>query len=55
MPFYTERDEQIDTEVLEAVEQVRTHISPEATVLELGARYGTVTCAICKKLTNQQS
>lgn len=56
MPFYTERDEQIDIEVLETVEQAqaRTYISPEATVLELGARYGTVTCAICKKLTDQR-
>lgn len=32
-----------------------TYVNPESTVLELGARYGSVSCIINKKLTNKEN
>lgn len=45
----------INTKLIEAPEQelVDIHIQPDDIVLELGARYGTVSCKINKKLNNK--
>lgn len=50
--IYNESGKQIDTSIHESTEQLlsKTYISPYATVLELGARYGSVSCTINKKL-----
>ena len=54
MKFYDEDGKLIDTIRLETVEQNQAdeYITEDCTVLELGARYGTVTCVINKKLKN---
>lgn len=54
MKFYDENDKPIDTIQFETVEQNQAdeYITEDCTVLELGARYGTVTCVINKKLKN---
>lgn len=54
MNFYDENDKPIDTIQFETVEQNQAdeYITEDCTVLELGARYGTVTCVINKKLKN---
>lgn len=54
MEFFDETDTKIEIgswELLEQ-EQAQTHIPPEAVVLELGARYGLVSCLISKQLSN---
>jgi FkbM family methyltransferase len=54
MKFYDENGQQVDTISLETVEQKQAeeYITEDCTVLELGARYGTVSCIINKKLKN---
>lgn len=54
MTFYNEKDVKINIFAVERDEQLQAqqYIRPTATVLELGARYGTVTSVISKKLTN---
>jgi FkbM family methyltransferase len=54
MKFYDENGKQVDTIRLETVEQKQAeeYITEDCTVLELGARYGTVSCVINKKLKN---
>jgi FkbM family methyltransferase len=44
--FQTEREEQL---------QAERFITPVCVVLEIGARYGTVSCTISKKLNNQKN
>ena len=55
--FYTEDKKLIDISTVEIIEQqfADKYVSPTATVLELGARYGTVSCIINKKLLNKQN
>ena len=54
MEYYDEYGNQVDTTAFETVEQSQAeeYITENATVLELGARYGTVSCIINKKLKN---
>ena len=54
MEFYNEHNERFDNSKLEIHEQrqANTYITPDCVVLELGARYGTVSCIINKKLSN---
>ena len=54
MSFYDENGKQVDTILFETVEQnqAEEYITEDCTVLELGARYGTVSCIINKKLKN---
>jgi FkbM family methyltransferase len=54
MKFYDENGNQVDTMRFETVEQSQAeqYITEDCTVLELGARYGTVSCIINKKLKN---
>ncbi len=54
MIFYNEKGARIDHFNIEREEQdqAATYISPDSVVLELGARYGTVSCIISKKLNN---
>ena len=54
MEFRTENDELIDIRNYERDEQLFTdkYITPDCVVLELGARYGTVSCVINKKIGN---
>lgn len=54
MEFYDEKQGKIDNKRVEATEQqlVKEYIEPDDVVLELGARYGTVSCAINKNLNN---
>jgi FkbM family methyltransferase len=53
--FYNERGERINTHVREWIEQrdAEQYIRPTDVVLELGARYGTVTSVINRKLQNK--
>ena len=55
--FYDENDKIIDHLNLERPEQliVSKYIKPEDVVLELGARYGTVSCTINKILNNKEN
>lgn len=55
MVFYNEKNIIIDTNKCERKEQelANTYISENDVVLELGARYGTVSCIINKKLNNK--
>ena len=55
--FYNENGIAINHMLLERNEQllVERYIKPDAVVLELGARYGTVSCAINKKLSNPRN
>lgn len=54
MEFFDEKNNKIDTNSLEYDEQrqAEKYITSDAIVLELGARYGTVSCIISKKLSN---
>ncbi len=49
------KGKKINHNLIEFPEQqlVNNHIKPDDVVLELGARYGTVSCAINKKLNNK--
>lgn len=55
MKFYDENNNLIDNDSIEKPEQylVNHYILQEDVVIELGARYGTVSCAINKKLNNK--
>ena len=55
MKFYDEHNNLIDNNSIEKPEQylVNHYILEDDIVLELGARYGTVSCAINKKLNNK--
>jgi FkbM family methyltransferase len=57
MKFVDEIGYTIDTDSIEAVEQqqAKKYIKKEAKVLELGARYGTVSCIISKLLENEKN
>jgi FkbM family methyltransferase len=57
MKFYDEHNILIDNKSIEAPEQelVNNYILEDDIVLELGARYGTVSCAINKKLNNKKN
>jgi len=54
MEFRTENDELIDIQQYERDEQLFAdkYLTPDCVVLELGARYGTVSCVINKKINN---
>ncbi len=54
MKFYNEENKIINHKNLETVEQylVKKYIKGSDSVLELGARYGTVSCTINKKINN---
>jgi len=49
------KDKKINHNLVEVPEQklVNIYIQPDDVVLELGARYGTVSCNINKKLNNK--
>jgi FkbM family methyltransferase len=55
MIIYNHFGEKVDTAVIENVEQFlcQKYISEDDVVLELGARYGSVSCVINKKLKNK--
>lgn len=55
--LYDENNQLIDNKKSEYPEQCLSHtyIDPESTVLELGARYGSVSCIINKKLANKNN
>jgi FkbM family methyltransferase len=55
MEFIDMKEKKINTNLIEVTEQqlVDIHIQPDDIVLELGARYGTVSCRINKKLNNK--
>ena len=55
MVYYDENNKIIDSENLEKDEQdiAKLYIEPDNVVLELGARYGTVSCVINKILNNK--
>lgn len=57
MEFFDENNNKVWNESFEVdeQEQAQKYIRPEAIVLELGARYGTVSCIISKKLTNSMN
>jgi len=57
MEFYDENYRLVDIESLEKYEQDLAHkyILPDDIVLELGARYGTVSCIINSKLNNKKN
>jgi FkbM family methyltransferase len=57
MKFVDENKEIINNEITECVEQqqAKKYIKKEAKVLELGARYGTVSCIISKLLENEKN
>jgi FkbM family methyltransferase len=57
MEFIDENNNKIESTTIEITEQKQAHqyIPPDAVVLELGARYGTVSCIISKKLSNSQN
>ena len=52
--FVNESGEVVDTDLFETYEQalVLKHLPKDATVLELGARYGTVSCVISSVLAD---
>lgn len=55
--IFDEYGNRVNTDTSENPEQVlaKTYINPYATVLELGARYGSVSCTINKKIVNKQN
>jgi FkbM family methyltransferase len=55
--LYDEQNNKIDNFTCEYPEQCLafSYVDEDATVLELGARYGTVSCIINKKLINKQN
>lgn len=56
MKIYNENNELVDTNAYENPEQtlVKKHIHEDDIVLELGARYGAVSCSINQKLKNKK-
>lgn len=57
MKIYNEKDLLVDTEKLEKPEQelAKKYINNDDIVLELGARYGSVSCIINSKLSNKKN
>ena len=57
MIIYNEKDEIVDITKVENVEQeqAKQYIKPDDVVLELGARYGSVSCLINKTLKNKNN
>jgi FkbM family methyltransferase len=57
LTYFDEKGEKIDHFTHELPEQVIAYniIPHDATVLELGARYGTVSCAVNRRLWNKQA
>jgi FkbM family methyltransferase len=57
MQFYNEMGLAINHLAIEREEQLQAErfIHPASVVLEIGARYGTVSCIISKKLNNQKN
>lgn len=57
IPYYDEHNNIIDNLRCEREEQYisNDYINPDMTVLELGARYGTVSCVINNKLENPEN
>lgn len=57
LELYTEHGTRIDASTSEYPEQCLafSYIDPSSTVLELGARYGSVSCIINKKLENKKN
>lgn len=57
MKIYDENYQLVNTEILEKPEQdlVKKYIEKDDIVLELGARYGSVSCIINSKLTNKNN
>lgn len=57
LALYDERNVQINSSDAEYPEQyiAHTYVDPSSTVLELGARYGSVSCIINKKLTTKSN
>jgi FkbM family methyltransferase len=55
LELFTEVGAKVDTSTAEYPEQCLAflYINPDSTVLELGARYGSVSCIINKKLTDK--
>jgi len=55
--FVDEKNNVIDHKNVEELEQelAKRHIQPEDSVLELGARYGTVSCTINRKLLDKKN
>lgn len=57
IPYYNENNEVINHKKFEREEQYisNDYINPDMTVLELGGRYGTVSCVINNKLENPKN
>jgi hypothetical protein len=57
MMIFDEYNKKIDTDLIEKYEQdlANKYISPNDVVLELGARYGSVSCTINNKLYNKKN
>ena len=57
MNFYNEHDKVIDVKRIEFEEQYLAgqYVEPDDVVLELGARYGSVTVAISRKLRDSST
>ncbi len=57
LEYYDEKGEKIKHLIVERKEQILAdkYIKPDSVVLELGARYGTVSCVINKKLKNKRN
>lgn len=57
IPFLDENQQFIDNNAIETVEQLQAwvYVPSDAVVLELGARYGTVSCLINHKLSNKKN
>lgn len=57
MKIYDEKDRLVDTEKLEKPEQelAKRYINKDDIVLELGARYGSVSCIINSKLSDKKN
>ena len=55
--YYNEREELINHKVIESTEQrlSQKHIKPEDVVLELGARYGTVSCLVNRIINDKDN
>ena len=57
IPYYDEHDKIINSQKVEREEQYITndYVNPDMTVIEFGARYGTVSCVINNKLENPRN
>ena len=57
MKIYDQNDNLVNTEIMERVEQILTKkfVQKDDVVIELGARYGSVSCVINSKLSNKNN